>query len=58
MIFILDQDTKKIVWKCIDRDIKGALEGQHSPQLLPSGRMLIFDNGRYRGFHVSLRLIP
>ena len=58
MIFILDQDTKEIVWKCIDRDIKDALEGQHAPQLLPSGRMLIFDNGRYRGFSRVIEIDP
>ncbi len=58
MIFILDRDTKKIVWKCIDRDIKNALEGQHAPQLLPSGRMLIFDNGRYRGYSRVIEIDP
>ena len=58
MIFILDQDTKEIVWKCIDRDIKGTLEGQHGPQLLPSGRMLIFDNGRYRGYSRVIEIDP
>jgi hypothetical protein len=58
MIFILDQDTKKIVWKCIDRDIKGSLEGQHAPHLLPSGRMLIFDNGRYRGYSRVIEIDP
>jgi hypothetical protein len=58
MIFILDQDTKKIVWKCIHRDIKNSLEGQHSPQLLPSGRMLIFDNGRYRGYSRVIEIDP
>jgi len=58
MIFILDQDTKKVIWKCIDQDIKGALEGQHAPQLLPSGRLLIFDNGRYRGYTRVIEIDP
>jgi len=58
MLFILDQDTKKIVWKCIDQDIKSGLEGQHAAQLLPSGHMLIFDNGRYRGFSRVLEIDP
>lgn len=58
MIFILDQETKKVVWKCVHRDIKNALEGQHAPQLLPSGRMLIFDNGRYRGYSRIIEIDP
>ena len=58
MVFILDCDTKKIVWKCVDRYIKDALEGQHAPQLLPSGRMLIFDNGRYRGYSRVIEIDP
>ena len=58
MIFILDHVTKKIVWKCIDKDIKGSLEGQHAPHLLPSGHMLIFDNGRYRGYTRIIEIDP
>ena len=58
MIFILDQETKKVVWKCIDRDLRNGLEGQHAPQLLPSGRMLIFDNGRYRGYSRVIEIDP
>lgn len=58
MIFILDRDTKKVVWKCIDRDVSGGLEGQHAPQLLPSGRMLVFDNGRYRGYSRVIEIDP
>ncbi len=58
MIFILDRETKKIVWKCIDGDLKDKLEGQHAPQLLSSGSMLIFDNGRYRGYSRIIEIDP
>ncbi len=58
MIFILDQESKEIVWKCIAKDMAGHLEGQHAPTMLPNGRMLIFDNGRYRGWSRVLELDP
>lgn len=58
MMFILDADTQEVVWKCIANDVPGALEGQHSPTMLADGRMLIFDNGRYRGWSRVLELDP
>ena len=58
MLFILDRDTRAIVWKCIAGDVRDSLEGQHSPQLLASGRMLIFDNGRYRGWSRVFEMDP
>lgn len=58
MVFILDQDTKKIVWKCIADDIPYGLQGQHAVSMLESGRLLIFDNGRYRGWSRVLELDP
>ena len=58
MMFMLDGNTKEIVWKCIDGDIPQKLEGQHAPRMLPNGRMLIFDNGRYRGWSRVLELDP
>jgi hypothetical protein len=58
MLFILDKDTRNIVWKCIDNDIPGRLEGQHAPQMLLSGNILIFDNGRYRGWSRAIELDP
>lgn len=58
MVFILDQDTKEVVWKCIANDIPDSLEGQHSPTMLGHGRILIFDNGRYRGWSRVLELDP
>lgn len=48
MIFILDRQTKEILWRAIYDQIEGNIEGQHDPQMLPSGNILIFDNGRYR----------
>ncbi|MFC1753551.1 arylsulfotransferase family protein [Thermoproteota archaeon] len=46
MIFILDKDSNEIVWFVCQKDI--GIEGQHSVQMLENGKLLIFDNGRYR----------
>jgi len=58
MIFILDKDTKKVLWRAIDDQVPGRLEGQHSPQMLPSGNILIFDNGRYREWSRVIAIDP
>ncbi len=58
MIFIMDQVTKKVVWKCIADDIPDGLQGQHAPTMLPSGRILVFENGRYRGWSRVIELDP
>ncbi len=58
MIFILDKDTKDIVWKCIYNGVKDNIEGQHDVQMLGDGRMLIFDNGRYRGWSRVIEIGP
>lgn len=58
MIFILDQDTLKVVWKCIDKDVKDRIEGQHAARMLPTGNILIFDNGRYRGYSRVIEIDP
>ena len=58
MMFILDADTKKIVWKCINSDIPGNLEGQHGPRMLDDGNILVFDNGRYRGWSRAIEIDP
>jgi hypothetical protein len=58
MMFTLDGDTKEVAWKCIAGDVPGCLEGQHSPAMLPDGRVLLFDNGRYRGWSRVLELDP
>ena len=58
MIFILDKDTKEIVWKCISNDVKDNIEGPHSPQILENGNVLLFDNGRYRGWSRVIEINP
>jgi Arylsulfotransferase (ASST) len=45
MVFILDQDTKKILWHAVGNEVEGGLEGQHSASMLPDGNILLFDNG-------------
>jgi len=45
MVFILDQDTKKILWHAVNNEIEGGLQGQHAVSMLPDGDILIFDNG-------------
>jgi hypothetical protein len=58
MIFILDKDTKEVVWRSIYDQVEDNLEGQHSPQMLPSSKILIFDNGRYREWSRVIELDP
>jgi len=58
MMFILDRETRGIVWKCIAGDVRDSLEGQHAPTMLPNGRILIFDNGRYRGWSRVIEIDP
>lgn len=58
MIFILDKETKKILWRAIDRQVPDRLEGPHSPTMLGNGNILLFDNGRYRKWSRILELDP
>lgn len=58
MIFILDKDSKEIVWFISQKDVKDSIEGQHSVQMLENGNLLIFDNGRYRGWSRIIELDP
>ena len=58
MLFILDGDTNEIVWKCIAGDIPNSLEGQHAASMLANGNILVFDNGRYRGWSRVLEMDP
>ncbi len=58
MVFILDGETREVVWQCIGNAIAHGLEGQHAPAMLADGRILIFDNGRYRGWSRVLELDP
>jgi outer membrane protein assembly factor BamB len=45
MVFILDKDTKKILWHMAANDVQGGLQGQHSVSMLPDGDILLFENG-------------
>ena len=45
MVFILDRDSKKILWHAVANDVSGGLQGQHSASMLPDGNILLFDNG-------------
>ena|SRR3989338_692311 len=58
MILILDKDSKEVVWKCISNDIKEDIEGQHCPKILENGNLLVFDNGRYRGWSRIIEINP
>lgn len=58
MVFILNKDTRQVVWQCIAGDITDDLQGQHAPRMLSDGRVLIFDNGRYRGWSRVIELDP
>lgn len=48
MIFILDKDTKNVLWRAIYDQVPGTMEGQHTPFMLTNGSIVIFDNGRSR----------
>ena len=58
MVFILDQDSKRILWHAVANEIEGSLEGQHSASMLPDGNILIFDNGVNRGSSRILMIDP
>lgn len=44
LVFIIDKDTKEVVWS-LDR--KHNVRKQHDAKMLPSGNILIFDNGEF-----------
>lgn len=58
MIFILDKDSKKVVWSRTQKQINDEIQGQHTPTFLENGNILIFDNGRYRGSSRVIELNP
>ncbi len=58
MLFILDKDTKGIVWFVNQFSIEDEIQGQHAPWMLPDGTILIFDNGRYREFSRVIAINP
>ncbi len=58
LIFILDKDTKHIVYSLNQHSIKSQIQGQHAVQMLELGNLLIFDNGRYREESRIIELNP
>ena len=59
MIFILDKDTKQVLWRAIDDQIRdGNLEGPHAPFMLPTGIIVVLDNGRYSGWSRVIAINP
>ncbi len=48
MLYILDKDTKEVVWFVNQFSVEDEIQGQHSPFMLPNGNIIMFDNGRYR----------
>jgi len=58
IIFIMDQDTKKVLWRAVYTQVKDRLEGPHTPSMLPDGNILLFDNGRYRKWSRVLVIDP
>ncbi len=58
LIFILDKDTKKVVYSLNQHSIKSQIQGQHAVQMLGLGNLLIFDNGRYREESRIIELNP
>jgi hypothetical protein len=54
IIGVIDKDTGEIVWVWGP----GRLDGQHNPQMLSNGNLLIFDNGTQRGYSRIIELDP
>lgn len=54
VIGIIDRETSEIVWAWGP----GIIDGQHKPHMLPSGNILLFDNGTLRGFSRVIEVDP
>jgi hypothetical protein len=54
IIGIVDPFINEIVWTYGP----GILDGQHQPTMLPSGNILVFDNGTYRGNSIVREIEP
>jgi hypothetical protein len=54
LVAILDQTSKKVVWGWGP----GVLDHPHSPVMLPTGEILVFDNGMDRGYSRLLKVDP
>ncbi|NQT82691.1 aryl-sulfate sulfotransferase, partial [bacterium] len=53
-IGVIDREKKKVVWAWGP----GNLDRQHMPTMLPSGHILIYDNGSHRGHTRIIELDP
>ncbi len=51
IIFIIDKETKRIVWKWG----RNQLVGPHHPTMLDNGNILIYDNGGQAGYPTRIR---
>lgn len=54
LVGVLDPESERFLWTWGPGD----LEHPHHPSLLPGGNLLIFDNGRYRGWSRVIELDP
>lgn len=54
LVAVVDPDTPRVLWWWGPGD----LSGQHQPSILPSGNLLVFDNGRTAGRSRLLELDP
>lgn len=54
LLAIVDLDAKRVLWSWGP----GELEAPHHPSLLENGHLLVFDNGRRRGWSRVLELDP
>ena len=54
LIVVLDQEDMSVVWHWGTE----ILDLPHMPTMLPNGNVLIFDNGKYRGFSRVLEVEP
>jgi hypothetical protein len=53
-VAVLDPEKEQVRWSWGP----GELDSQHHPTLLENGNVLVFDNGRYRGFSRIVELDP
>ena len=58
MIFILDKQTKQVLWRAIYNQIPGNLEGPHTPMMTSRGNIIVLDNGRYRKWSRIISIDP
>ncbi len=53
-IALIDYDTEEIVWMWGE----GVLDRQHHPSIMPSGNVLVMDNGMYRDYSRIIEVNP